>query len=110
MEKLKLFRPFQRGDRIRVKSNAGFSRDATGVIEYVTPNGEIWVMRDGATSATYFHRPELEYENEEDGHVLSESALTEALSHEDVVKSPFWGEGVHFGWNLARKVIDEAQR
>lgn len=62
---------FVPGDRVKVKSTAGVSRHATGVVsgkkhqhaaaypnEY--PVDVVWVLRDGASDACYFHPEELE--------------------------------------------------
>lgn len=63
---------FVPGDRVKVKSTAGFSRHATGVVTareqnpnaawFVEgfPEGVVWVLRDGASGACYFHPEELE--------------------------------------------------
>ena len=48
------------GDRVKVLMTAGFHKGATGVIEYVAPDGRIWVLRDGATTAVYYDEDELE--------------------------------------------------
>jgi hypothetical protein len=54
-------RSFQRGDRVRATSQAGFHRGATGIVEFQEPNQErCWVLRDGAGSPVWYHSYELE--------------------------------------------------
>lgn len=55
---------WKKGDRVRANSNSGFHKGAVGTIEFVEPSGrKVWVLRDGARCAVYFHPEELEPEN-----------------------------------------------
>ena len=52
---------YERGDRVRIKETAGFSRGATGVVKFQEPTGErCWVIRHGADSPAWFWNRELE--------------------------------------------------
>lgn len=51
---------FSRGDRVAVNATSGFSAGSLGVIEYVQPNGHVWVLRDGSGSAMLFQAHELD--------------------------------------------------
>lgn len=49
------------GDRVQVLQTAGFHKGATGVVEFIEPNGrKVWVTRDNSGSPVYYHRDELE--------------------------------------------------
>jgi hypothetical protein len=51
---------FPRGIRITVRQSAGFNRGAKGVVEYQLPgNGKVFVLRDGASDAIFYHGSEL---------------------------------------------------
>lgn len=50
----------KRGDRVEVLMTAGFHKGALGTVEYVAPDDKVWVLRDNAGSAVYYHRDELE--------------------------------------------------
>lgn len=51
---------FKQGDRIQVKQNAGFHRGSLGVVQYVAPDGKIWVRRDNASSDVFYFADELQ--------------------------------------------------
>lgn len=51
---------FSRGDRVTVNASSGFSPGSIGTVEYVQPNGHVWVLRDGADSALLFRTDELD--------------------------------------------------
>lgn len=51
---------FKQGDRIQVKQTAGFHRGALGVVQYVAPDGKIWVRRDNASSDVFYFADELQ--------------------------------------------------
>ena len=62
MPMIELFE-WKQGDRVLVKQTAGFHKGAVGTVEFVEPSGKkVWVKRDGATNAAYFHIDELEPE------------------------------------------------
>jgi hypothetical protein len=53
------------GDRILVNQSAGFHRGARGAVVETPPGrdhypGCLWVLRDGAGSAVWYHRMELD--------------------------------------------------
>jgi len=50
-----------KGARVRVKMTAGFHKGAVGTVEFVEPaSGKVWVIRDHAGSALWWHEDELE--------------------------------------------------
>jgi hypothetical protein len=51
---------FKIGTRVYANSSAGFHKGVEGVIEYVEPTGNCWVLRDGATTAVYYKQHELD--------------------------------------------------
>lgn len=55
--------PFEEGERVVVKMNAGFHKGAHGVIKFVEPSGNrVWVIRDGASTPVWYSPMELERE------------------------------------------------
>lgn len=54
---------FDRGQHVEVLQTAGFHRGATGVVAFVQHRGletdRIWVDREGAGSAVWYHPSEL---------------------------------------------------
>lgn len=52
---------FKQGDRIQVKQTAGFHRGALGVVQYVAPDGKIWIRRDNASSDVFYFADELNF-------------------------------------------------
>ena len=57
---IKELHTFKIGDRVNVLMTAGFHKGATGVVEYITPDGRHWVLRDGASTPVYYDADELE--------------------------------------------------
>lgn len=59
-------RRFKTGQRVMVNDGSGFHRGAFGRVEFQEPTheGRVWVLRDGASSAAYFHPWELDPEPE----------------------------------------------
>ncbi len=51
---------FKRGDRVLVNQTSGFNKGAEGIVEFVEPNGRIWVLRDGSSGPVYFYPTELD--------------------------------------------------
>lgn len=50
---------YKRGDYVQVTGEGAFSRGSKGVVEFVEPNGNVWVLRDGAGSPCFFLPAEL---------------------------------------------------
>jgi hypothetical protein len=114
-KRIRVFRPFQVGDRVVANQQAGFHKGAHGVIEYMTPAGQIWVMRDGASSPVYWHAFELDFENPEDGYCMSDPAFEKALTEEiEARRNPsnleflmgFEG-GARWAWNMAQEIFEK---
>lgn len=55
---------FERGVRVLVRNTAGFHRGAKGIIEFVEPNGTVWVVRDGSNTPCWYKQEELQFEDE----------------------------------------------
>jgi hypothetical protein len=112
-KRIRVFRPFQRGDRVVVNEQAGFHKGARGVIDYITPDGRIWIIRDGSSSPLYWHAFELEFENPEDGYCMSntvfEKALTEKMSYalEGSSYAASFNDGARWAWNLAQEIFEK---
>lgn len=113
-KRVKVFRPFEKGDRVVANQKAGFHRGAHGVIEYITPSSEIWVLRDGAGSAVYYHAIELDFENPEDGYCLSDPEFEKALAkqiennfHEVSVASTAFDVGARWAWGYALEIMEK---
>lgn len=55
---------FERGVRVLVRNTAGFHRGSKGIIEFVEPNGTVWVTRDGSNTPCWYKQDELQFEDE----------------------------------------------
>lgn len=51
---------FRQGTPVRVKSDAGFHPNMTGVVSFHAPDDRVWVLRDGASKEVFFYPNELE--------------------------------------------------
>ena len=94
--------------------NAGFHKGAHGVIEYMTPNGEIWVLRDGAGSPVFYHAPELDFEDLEDGYCMSDKIFDReflaACKNNEIHPSTEFLTGAQWAWELAREVFENQSK
>jgi hypothetical protein len=116
-KRVRVFRPFEKGDRVVANQQAGFHKGAHGVIEYITPSGEIWVLRDRAGSPVFYHAPELDFENPEDGYCLSDPAFEKSLmaemtsrrndSSDPEVFLEGFEAGARWGWGVAQEIMEK---
>lgn len=63
------------GTRVVINNNSGFSKGSKGTVEYQDPTGRIWVRRDGASNAAFFHRNEIDVLEENHANPCSEVDL-----------------------------------
>jgi len=57
-------RKFVAGTRVLVKHTAGFHKGARGIVQYSAPDGNIWVLRYGASEAVWYKADELKFDEE----------------------------------------------
>lgn len=75
---------FDRGCRVEVLQTAGFDRGAKGTVAFVQKYGQddgsdsIWIDRDGAGSAVWYHPSELKFEDPPQGNLEQKRRLTAA--------------------------------
>jgi hypothetical protein len=103
-KRMKVFRPFEKGDRVVANQQAGFHKGAHGVIEYIAPNGDHWVLRDGAGKAVYYHAFELDFENPEDGYCMSYKGFEEALA---AYTDDGFKQGARWAWERAQEIFEK---
>jgi hypothetical protein len=115
-KRMKVFRPFEKGDRVVANQQAGFHKGAHGVIEYIAPNGDHWVLRDGAGKAVYYHAFELDFENPEDGYCMSDPEFDKALTAQVALTFPedmddavivAFEQGARWAWERAQEIFEK---